>query len=228
MKLAWQQIPSPVISEIYCATKFDGVVLDTEHGCYSNETLYSCIQVVTANSKKCFVRITETNKTLIRFCLDAGVTGLIFSTVETKDQAKEIVKLCNYPAHNGCRGLGLIRQNMWGEKKLISSPPILVAQIETVLGVENFKEIDSCGFDFYMIGPYDLSASLGIPGDFDNMLYKTTVDKVLSNTEKKKMAAHIPKDVKINLSLYEGYGILALGMDTTLILEGSKEILKNA
>ena len=60
------------------------------------------------------------------------------------------------------------------------------------------------------------------------MLYKTTIDKVLSNTEKKKMAAHIPKDVKINLSLYEGYGILALGMDTTLILEGSKEILKNA
>ena len=228
MKLAWQQISSPVVSELYCATQFDGVVLDTEHGCYSNESLYSCIQIITARSKKCFIRLTEINKTLIRLCLDAGVTGLIFSTVESKQQAWDIFELCNYPRHGGRRGLGLIRQNMWGEKDLISEPPVLIAQIETVLGVENFDKISSFNFDFYMIGPYDLSASLGVPGDFDNPLYKEAIEKVLNKVDKKKMAAHIPKDVQENLSLYEGYGILALGMDTTLLLEGSKEILRHA
>ena len=52
MKLAWQQIPSPTISELLCKS-LDGVVLDTEHGCFNNETLYNCIQVITANDKKC-------------------------------------------------------------------------------------------------------------------------------------------------------------------------------
>ena len=50
MILSWQQIPSPSISEIMCRG-FDGVVLDTEHGCYNNETLFCCIQVIKANGK---------------------------------------------------------------------------------------------------------------------------------------------------------------------------------
>tara|TARA_R110000824_G_scaffold164077_6_gene340109 strand:- start:1207 stop:1893 length:687 start_codon:yes stop_codon:yes gene_type:complete len=228
MKLAWQQIPSALVSEIFTATGFDGVVLDTEHGCYNNETLYTCIQVITTNNKKCFVRLTEINKTLIRFCLDAGVDGLIFSTIENGIQASKIHELCKYPAHGGRRGLGLIRQNMWGEKDLISDPPTLIAQIETNTGVENFEDIAKYDFDFYMIGPYDLSASLGIPGQFDAEEYKAAVSKILGKTKKEKMAAHIPKDIENNLKMYEGYGILALGMDTTLIIEGVKEILEYA
>ena len=62
MILSWQQIPSPLISEIMCHN-FDGVVLDTEHGCFNNETLYSCIQVIKASKKRCFVRLTDINKT---------------------------------------------------------------------------------------------------------------------------------------------------------------------
>jgi 4-hydroxy-2-oxoheptanedioate aldolase len=79
MNLTLQTIPSPVISEILSDSKLDGVVLDTEHGCFNNETLYSCIQVITLSNKKCFVRLTDFNKQLVRMCLDAGVDGLIFS-----------------------------------------------------------------------------------------------------------------------------------------------------
>ncbi len=219
MKLAWQQIPSPTVSEIYSITNFDGVVLDTEHGCYNNETLYSCIQIITAHGKKCFVRLTEINKTLIRFCLDAGVTGLIFSTVEDEEQAKQIHELCKYPSAGGYRGLGLIRQNLWGEKNLVSKSPTLIAQIETATAIDNFESIAKYDFDFYMIGPYDLSASLGIPGEFDNLIYEAAVKAVLDKTEKQKMAAQIPKDIKTSLNLYEGYGILARGMDKTHLLD---------
>ena len=52
MRLAWQQIPSTVISDILCQNDLDGVVLDSEHSCYNKETLYSCIQVVSLNNKK--------------------------------------------------------------------------------------------------------------------------------------------------------------------------------
>ena len=97
MRLLWQQISSTIISEIYAKSDFDGVVLDAEHGSFNNESLYSSIQIITGLGKKCFVRVTHLDKTLVRMCLDAACTGLIFSTVETQKQAFEIIQFCKYP-----------------------------------------------------------------------------------------------------------------------------------
>jgi len=226
IKLAWQQIPSTVISDILCQNVLEGVVLDTEHGCYSNEKLYSCIQIITANSKKCFVRLTEINKTMIRFCLDAGVSGLIFSTVEDRTQAHYIHEMCKYPKHGGRRGLGLVRENRWGKDKLLTDPPILIAQIETKRGLKNLKEISKYDFDFYMIGPYDLSASLGIAGDFENVRYLSAVKEIRKLIPTQRMAVHIPKDIIKHIKKYKEYGIVAVGMDTTILLEGYDTIVK--
>lgn len=222
MKLAWQQIPSPVITEII-SSNCDGIVLDTEHGYFNNETLFSCIQVATSLKKKCFVRLTEPEKTKTRACLDAGADGLIFSTVETIEQCQKINDICKFPSQGGQRGLGLVRQNAWGEKSLITKKPIIIAQIETVKAVNNISAIKSYNFDFYMIGPYDLSASLGIAGDFDNQLYLQTVKKIFDQISRDKMAVHVPKDVKNQLKKYENYGIIAIGMDTIALIEKYKE-----
>ena len=227
MKLSWQQIPSTIISEMLCEG-FDGVVLDTEHGCFNNETLYNCIQVITAKDKTCFVRLTEINKTLIRMCLDGGTTGLIFSTVEDAAQAAEIKELCTYPKYGGKRGLGLVRQNKWGYSTLVNKPPIIVAQIETKKGIDNLKEIHEQGLDYYMIGPYDLSASLGVTAEFDNPKFLEAIRKVKETiTDLSQLAVHIPTDVGKHIDKYSEYGIIAVGMDTTILLEGYKE-LKNA
>tara|TARA_B100000886_G_scaffold20126_2_gene12929 strand:+ start:7545 stop:8228 length:684 start_codon:yes stop_codon:yes gene_type:complete len=224
MKLSWQQIPSTIISEMLCEG-FDGVVLDTEHGCYNNETLYNCIQVITSHNKKAFVRLTEINKTLIRMCLDAGASGLIFSTVENATQAQEIKDLCLYPKQSGKRGLGLVRQNKWGLKDLIQDPPIMIAQIETKEAVQNMAEIYACGLDFYMIGPYDLSASLGDPANFENSEFIEAVETVKSVViNPNQMAVHIPTDVNKYIDKYRDYAIIAVGMDTTILLEGYREL----
>jgi len=223
MKLAWQQIPSTIISDILCQNDLDGVVLDTEHACYNKETLYSCIQVITSNNKKCFVRLGKQDKFMAKYCLDAGASGIIFSTVEQKSEVEEIHSLCKYPKYGGLRGLGLVRQNRWGlNKDIVSESPILIAQIETSLGVKNIKDIT--GFDYYMIGPYDLSASLGCPADFDNPKYMSAVEKIKKQIPIEKMAVHIPKDVKKQIKKYTGYGIIAMGMDTIALIETYKEI----
>ena len=210
MRLAWQQIPSPLVSEMLCRG-MDGVVIDTEHGCYNNETLYACIQIITASGKKCFVRLTEINKTLIRICLDAGVTGLIFSTVETVTQAQQIQELCSFPKYRGYA-------------KLVSLPPIIIAQIETKKGVQNLEKIHEKGFDFYMVGPYDLSASLGKAGDFECKEYARALQKIKKIIPVRQMAVHIPTDVDKQIKKYEDYGIIAVGMDTTILLEGYREL----
>ena len=223
MRLAWQQIPSTVISDILCQNELDGVVIDTEHACYNNETLYSCIQIITSNNKKCFVRLGKDDVYMAKYCLDAGASGLIFSTVEEKHQVKKINEICKYPDYKGLRGLGLVRQNKWGTgKDLISPPPILIAQIESIRGVQNIKKLS--GFDYYMIGPYDLSASLGCPGKFNSPVFLKAISAVKKCVQVEKMDVHIPSDVHKEIKKYGGYGIIAVGMDTTALIESYKEM----
>ena len=230
MILTWQQIPSPIVSEILSAAECDGVVLDTEHGAYSNTDIVSCIQVVTLSGKKCFVRLTEASLTMTRMCLDAGASGLIFSTVETHGQADSIMSMCHYPSQKkrGSRGLGLVRQNGWGQKGLTDQKPVLIAQIETKKGIDNIGQISSHQFDFYMIGPYDLTSSLGCEGNFEHKEYKSAINKIERSVGKHKMGVHIPGNVKSQISKYDGYGLKALGMDTTLLIESHQEALSNA
>ena len=224
-RLLWQQIPSPIISEIFCSSGVDGVVLDTEHACFNKETLFSCIQIITCWKRECFVRLGNLDDSMVRFCLDAGATGLIFSTVESVTQTEKIMNLCKYPQYSGKRGLGLVRQNRWGLDQLVSPPPTIIAQIETLKGVDNIQKLK--GFDFYMIGPYDLSASMGIPGNFQDQKFLDALTRVGNSIPVGKMAVHIPCDVHNEIKKYKNYGIIAVGMDPIALVESCKE-MKNA
>lgn len=246
MKLFWQQIPSTIITEIFCSSSFDGVVLDLEHGHFNNETLYSCIQVGTLLNKKVLARFSHLDRQCIRMCLDAGISGIILSTVETFEQAKEFYDYCIYPFKNkiekfdqdnrgvvrkslvtetgGKRGQGLVRENLWGMKSLELRSPIIIPQIETAKGVENIRDISSVNFDYYLVGPYDLSASLGSVGDFSSAEFKSCLEK-LKNAIGNKLGFHVPSDIKNKIKDYQDYEFLALGMDTTFIIEKIEEAL---
>ncbi len=226
MIFSWQQIPSPLVSEIMCKN-FDGVVLDCEHGSFSRETLTSCLQVIKLSKKKAFVRLTEISKTEIRHCLDTGADGLIFSTVETEEQCRKIKDFC-YFNPRGSRGLGLVRQNFWGNKKLIQKDPIIIPQIETKLSVDNLSSIIKHNFDYYLIGPYDLSLSLGSPGDFNNYLFLDCIKKINELIDSKKLAVHIPDKIDKEVEKFHNYGLKCLGMDTVAILEFNKRSIEDA
>jgi 2-keto-3-deoxy-L-rhamnonate aldolase RhmA len=227
MKLAWQQIPHYTISEIFCTSEFDGIVLDTEHGCFNNESLYMCIQTITLKNKKCFVRLTEVNKTMIRYCLDAGVDGLIFSTVESVEQSENIHNYCNFPTQGGTRGLGLVRANSWGKNpNLTGKKPLLVAQIESEKGVSNLKDIADFNFDYYLIGPYDLSMSMKIPQQFDDEKFMLKIKNIHDIIGEEKLGIHIPSEIDGQINKYKNFGLLALGMDTTMLIDSLKKLEK--
>jgi 2-keto-3-deoxy-L-rhamnonate aldolase RhmA len=227
MNLTLQTIPSPLISELLTYSDLDGVVLDTEHGHFNNETLYSCIQVITLREKKCFVRFTDLNKQLIRMCLDAGVDGVIFSTIENFTEANEIINYCKYPSQGGKRGCGLVRENKWGEKQLDKHKPIIIGQIETKIAIDNLQELIQCEFDIFLIGPYDISSSLKIPGKFGDPIYLNYINKIYNVISLDKLGLFLPtsKDINNYKNLNKKRpNLLIWGMDTDFILESLKNI----
>lgn len=228
MNLTLQTLSSTIISEILCKTNFDGIVLDTEHGCFDNEKLYSCIQVITSMDKQCFVRVTDFNKRLIRMCLDAGVHGLIFSTIENVNSAEEILKYCKYPRHGGNRGMGLVRQNSWGDCVLDDHHPALIAQIETKSGVDNINKLKELGFDYFVLGPYDLSSDLGCPSEWQNEKYLLYIDRVRGIIPKDKLGIFLPTVNQVLESKNEttNYSLLISGMDTDFLRIGIGECFK--
>lgn len=227
MKLILQTIPSTIVSEILACSDFDGVLIDTEHGVFNNESLYSCIQIITAHKKKCLVRFTDLNKQMVRMCLDSGIHGVIFSTIESEHTAQQIINFCRYPAYGGKRGCGLVRENMWGDIKPGFNKVQIIGQIETKLGVDNLDEIIRCDFDLFVTGPYDLSNSLGCVGDWQNKKYQDYMQTINNKIPSYRLGLFLPsmeiiRDfVDNNTNSCE---FLILGLDTSFIKAGLQSI----
>lgn len=220
MKLLWQQIPSTEVTKIYCNTNFDGIVLDTEHGVFNNETLFNLIQLINASGKKSFVRVTEPTKTFCRMLLDSGVSGLIFSTLDSHNDVNNIREWCKFPPE-GKRGQGLVSENDWGNKPLQENNVILIAQIENQIGIEKLPFFKTSNlFDYFLLGPYDLTADLGCVGDWKNKNYIFNITKFNEIIPKVKQGVHIVSNIKEEFETkFKDYGLVALGMDTTIIKE---------
>jgi 2-keto-3-deoxy-L-rhamnonate aldolase RhmA len=160
-------------------------------------------------------------------CLDAGVDGVIFSTIESYIEAKEIINYCNYPSQGGKRGCGLVRENKWGDKQLDGHKPIIIGQIETQNAIDNIEDIIKCEFDIFLIGPYDISSSLKIPGQFGDPVYLNYINKIYSHISLDKLGLFLP--TKNDIDNYKSSNnprpnLLIWGMDTNFILESLKNI----
>jgi 2-keto-3-deoxy-L-rhamnonate aldolase RhmA len=212
-----------------CSSDFDGIVFDVEHGNFNNETLYSLIQLTIARGKLALVRITTIDNSYIRRILDAGASGIIFSTVESIDQLNDIEKYCLYPPAGGRRGQGLVAENLWGkfEHKLQQVTPILIPQIETTLGIDLLSRLDLDHYPHlhsFLIGPYDLSADLGDVGNMNSEGFLHSIDRFESYVPENKRAIHLVNDIPNQLGKYAGYAVTAMGMDTLAILNNIKAL----
>jgi len=220
MKLLWQQIASTTITEILCSTKLDGVVLDLEHGCFNNSDIYQSIQIASLKRKKVLVRITDIDKSLVRMVLDANADGIILSTVESVSNFMNLYKICDY---NLQRGQGLVRENFWGEKPFSKRLPLIIPQIETKAGVVISDSLSNVYSGPVLVGPYDLSASCGEVGNFNNEEFKSGM-RMLKKTFGTKLGYHIVKDVDKQIEGLKDSEFLAFGMDSLFLIDGIKRI----
>ena len=161
------------------------VVFDQEHTGASLET----VRMFCATARACdlvpLVRVPATEYHLLAGALDVGPMGVMVPMVESPEQARRIVDSAKYPPV-GRRGVGILYRDDWVEGSVaatmerVNRELLLIAQIETAAGVERAEEIAAVdGIDVVWIGHYDLTASLGIPGQFEHGDYVAAVDRVL-------------------------------------------------
>jgi len=168
----WLALADGYCAEICAGAGFDWVVLDGEHGPNDLHSLLSQLQALAAYPESHpVVRIPAGDPIVIKQVLELGAQTLLVPMVETAEQAAELVRATRYPP-DGFRGLGsaIARSSRWTRisdyPKAANREIGLLVQIETRPGLENLEAIAAVeGVDGLFIGPDDLAASLGHPGN---------------------------------------------------------------
>lgn len=224
---SWITLAHPAIAEIMCQAGFDWVTIDIEHSVISLREVEELIRIAHLSNVAPLVRLTSNDPHQIKRVMDAGAHGIIVPMVNTEEQAIQAVESVYYPPR-GKRGVGLARAQGYGAsfkeyKNWVNEQhPIIIVQIEHIDAVNNIEKILSVpGVDGYIIGPYDLSASMGISGEFDRPELVSAIEKIKVTAKKmnKPGGVHIvePDPIALKTRIQEGFTFIAYSVDIRML-----------
>ena len=228
------QFRSPEIIRIYKAAGFDWVFVDTEHGGFDLETVQDVCRVAGILGLTPLVRVADVQYPLIARALDCGAEGVIFPRVESPELLERAVSWTKFPPA-GTRGFGLTRMAV--DYAEASMPQIMqymnenvmtVLQIETVRAVEAREELLAIdGVDAVIVGPADLSVSLGIPGEFENPKLISAVESVMETCSRRNVVPGIHLRAPKLAADWRARGmrLLSCATDATMLLERATEVV---
>lgn len=232
---SWIQTSSPTVAGLVARQGFDWIAVDVEHGESDLNNIPGLMEVIASHGCFPMVRLPSSDAIWIRRCLDAGAKGLIIPTVNSVEQAQYIIQNAKYPPV-GSRGFGFSAANGYGQSfsdytSRANEETVIIVQIEHVDAVKKAEQIAAIeGVDGLMIGPYDLSGSMGLVGKPSHPEVIKCARKVLDACVKtgKSPGFHVVNldPVEASTRIHEGYRFVALGIDTLFIREGSKAILE--
>ena len=218
----WTSIGHPSITEIFTRTGTEFLGIDIEHSTISQEQSQRIIAACQANGMVCLPRIASHNGEMIKRLLDSGADGLIVPMVATPEEVEQIIQWSKYtPVGN--RSYGIARGQGYGfdfeeHTKTWNDSSIIIIQIESIQAVDNidkllsYKEIDGT-----MIGPYDLSGSLKVPGELDHPLVveasKKVMEACLRHGKSCGTQDTYPSQVSIAEKFKSGFNFVVLGSD---------------
>lgn len=229
---SWLSFGYTPVAEIMARAGFDWLVIDMEHTAIDAWDALQLIQIIELAGCVPLVRVGANDELLIKRSLDAGAHGVIVPMVNTAEDAERAVAAARY-APEGRRGTGLGRAQGYGERfqeywNWAVQNTVVIAQVEHTDGVENLDGIlGTEGIDGFITGPYDLSCSLGCPGDFDAPEFLEAMDRVAAFLEPghKPGGVHIVHSDRATLRrrMGEGYRFIAYGDDMVLFAEKARE-----
>jgi len=227
---SWLQIPSTDVAEIMGRAGYDWVAVDMEHGSFTRRELPDIFRAIELGGTAPFARVADCTMTSIKGALDSGAKGLIFPMIESRAQLDAAINFALYPP-NGIRGVGYCRGNLFGknlDQSIATNPDtFFCAQIEHVRAVKNIDEILAHpGLDAIMVGPYDLSGSMGITGRFDHPDFTATLGVISRKAKERNIAMGIhvvqPDPDQLAARIADGYRFIAYGIDAVFLYRGAE------
>jgi 2-dehydro-3-deoxyglucarate aldolase len=219
---SWITMGHPEVAEIMARAGFDWLTVDLEHSAITLSQAQQLIAIIELSGVFPLVRVGKNEPDLIKRVMDAGAHGVIVPMVNSEEDAKRAVSAVKYPPE-GERGVGLSRAQGYGAefekyKEWNLSESVVIVQIEHIQAVENLEHILSVeGVDGFIVGPYDLSGSLGVPGDFDNADVLSALNRIKEVSKKMKPASGFhsvssdPNEAAAKIE--EGYTFIGFSLD---------------
>lgn len=228
---SWMQIPDESVAEIMGQSGYDWVALDLEHGLFSNHQLAGLCRAIELGGSVPFARIAYNHFDEIKRALEAGARGIIIPMVKSASELEQGIKNAKYPP-DGTRGVGYSRSNLFGKNFNINVPHVndeivVVAQIEDIKAVNDLESIlKVTGLDAIIVGPYDLSASMGLTAEFNHPEFIKTMN-LIKDTAKQcdiPMGVHIVQPSKEELAnrIREGYIFIAYSIDAVFLYNSAR------
>lgn len=238
----WLQLPSADVAELMARAGYDWVAVDMEHGSFAPALLPNIFRAIEVGGSVPFARLPLAEKTQIKAALEAGAQGLIFPMIESRAQLDAAIDLATYPGQDTWRregetaaeyrGVGYCRANVFGKHfgaylQKMTPELFLVAQIEHVRAVEQLDAILSHPrLDAIMVGPYDLSGSMGLTGQFDHPDFVSVMQSIQDACKKHgaRMGLHIVKpDARaLQREIAAGSRFIAYGIDSVFLWDAAE------
>lgn len=223
---SWITLGHPAIAEIFANAGFDWLVVDLEHSTISIDQAGELIRTIDLSGVVPLVRLTANDPNQIKRVMDAGAHGIVVPNVNTPQEAEAAVAATRY-APLGRRGVGLARAQAYGPGFMDyldwqKDGPVVIVQIEHVSALDQLEKIFSIdGVDGFIIGPYDLSCSMGMPGNFEHPEFIGAMRKILATGLALGCPAglHIvePDALRLEQVLEEGYRFVAYSVDIRML-----------
>jgi 2-dehydro-3-deoxyglucarate aldolase len=222
---SWMQIPHPSVAEIMGDAGYDWVAVDLEHGAIAPHQLPDLCRALELGGTLPLARLAQGHPKDCKQALDAGAGGVIVPMIESAEQLREVCSFCCWPPA-GRRGVGFSRANLFGKRfeayRAEAQAPFVVAMIEHLTAVETLEAILKVhGLDALLIGPYDLSASMGITALFDDPAFGTVLQRVRSLAQQHGVACGVhvvaADRTELQRQLDAGYRFIAYSIDAVML-----------
>ena len=228
----WVMSSSITSAEIMAQAGFDWVCVDAEHSAVSKEIASNMFRAIELHGAEPFVRISLNDEVEIKKYMDIGAKGIIVPMIKSYEEIERAISYIKYPP-DGTRSYAIPRCTGYGEwsKEYFenaNNETFIAIMIEHIDAIKDLDKIFSHkGIDAVLIGPYDLSGSMNIPGQFDNPKFIETLDYIRQKAKEHSVTMGIhevhPTVKKVDTFIKEDYKFIACGIDTLFILEKSKE-----
>jgi 2-keto-3-deoxy-L-rhamnonate aldolase RhmA len=224
-------LPSPEVTELMTAVGFDWLFLDGEHTVLEVHQLQAMLQSA-GTTMPCLVRIPAAGIIPIKKALDIGAAGIIVPQVNSAAQAAQIVRLAKYPPA-GIRGVGVGRAQGYGLQlsdylATANDRVAVIVQAEHIDAVTQIEAIVRvAGVDAVLVGPYDLSASIGQIGVVDHPDVVAAIDRITTACQQVGMPLGIfgISAEAVQPYMAKGYSLIVAGLDTMLLGQAAKRLL---